>query len=216
MTGYKLSFFIAALAALFAVTAGTLSAKNHGRCKVRSLENPSPSRPAPKSIRALAVLIALLPVPSTLWRLPHIFGFELGLAGTPLLQQQGGPAFAYGVLYLLFLCAFTCAAAYLAIGLVAPWGEVFPRWLPGVGGRNVPTVPAFLAASLGAGAVLLITWPLVANVLEVVIDPRHAVLGRFSASGWRWLFVACYAPLALWGPLLLIVATHYYWRRRAM
>lgn len=182
---------------------------------MRSLEGPRWSPSAPKIIRMLAVVIALLPVPSTLWRLPHIFGFDLGLVGTPLLQQQGGPPFAYAVIYLLFLCTLTCATAYLAIGLVSPWGEVFPRWLPLLGGRSVPRMPALLTAVSGAIVVSLITWPLVSNVLQVVTDPRHAVLGQFSGWGWRWLFVACYAPLALWGPLLLIVATHYYWRRRA-
>lgn len=167
----------------------------------------------PKAIRALAVLIALLPVPSTLWRLFHIFGVNLGLLGPPLLERSGGPSFAYGVLYLLFLCAFTCGAAYLAIGLVARWGEVFPRWVPVLGGRNVPRRPAFLIAVAGGIAVIFITAPLVSNVLQVVVDPTHAVLGRFSWWAWRWLFVACYAPLALWGPLLLIVAVHYYRRR---
>jgi len=168
---------------------------------------------APKSIRMLAILIALLPVPSALWRLLHIFGCNLGLLGPPLLERTGGPSFALGVLYLLFLCAFTCAAAYLTIGLVARWGEIFPRWLPVLGGRNVPPAPVFMIAVSGAIAVILITCPLVANVLQVVIDPRHAVLGEFSSWGWRWVFVACYAPLALWGPLLLVVAVHYYRRR---
>lgn len=167
----------------------------------------------PKIIRALAVLIALLPVPSTLWRLFHIFGLNLGLLGPPLLERSGGPSFAYGVLYLLFLCAFTCGAAYLAIGLVARWGEIFPSGLPVLGGRKVPRTPVFLIAAAGAIAVILITGPLVSNVLQVVIDPEHAVLGRFSSGAWRWLFVVCYAPLALWGPLLLIVAVHYYRRR---
>ncbi|HEY5806795.1 MAG TPA: hypothetical protein VIT67_02445 [Povalibacter sp.] len=167
-----------------------------------------------KSIRALAVLIALLPVPSTLWRVLQIFGCNLGLLGPPLLERTGGPSFSLGVLYLLFLCAFTCAAAYLAIGLVAHWGAIFPRWLPVLGGRDVPRTAAFLIAVSGAIAVIVITWPLVANVLQVVTDPQHAVLGKFSSWPWRWVFVVCYAPLALWGPLLLIVAVHYYRRRR--
>ncbi|GFE84653.1 hypothetical protein GCM10011487_66530 [Steroidobacter agaridevorans] len=167
----------------------------------------------PKTIRTLALLIALLPVPSTLWRLLHIFGFNLGLLGPPLLERSGGPSFAHGVLYLLFLCTFTCGAAYLAIGLVARWGEVFPSWVPVLRGRKVPRTPAFLIAVSGAIAVISITGPIVSNVLQVVIDPTHAVLGRFSSWPWRWLFVACYAPLALWGPLLLIVAVHYYRRR---
>lgn len=174
----------------------------------------STGRAVPKIIRALAVLIALLPVPSTLWRLFHIVGFNLGLLGPPLLERSGGPSFAFGVLYLLFLCAFTCGAAYLAIGLVARWGEVFPSWVPVLGGSNVPRTLAFLIAVSGAIAVISITGPLVFNVLQVVIDPAHAVLGRFSSGPWRWLFVACYAPLALWGPLLLVVAVHYHRRRR--
>ena len=35
----------------------------------------------------------------------------------------------------------------------------------------------------------------------------------FASSGWEALFVAAYAPLLLWGPLVAIV-TFDYWRRR--
>jgi hypothetical protein len=48
------------------------------------------------------------------------------------------------------LGAFALAGAVLTLGLVQRWGEVFPRWMPGLAGRRVPirlaTVPAALVA----------------------------------------------------------------------
>jgi hypothetical protein len=78
----------------------------------------------------------------------------------------------------LGLAVSASPGAWLTCGLVRPWGEVFPRWLPGLRGRRVPirlaVVPGLLVAvmvaaaakdlfgSLGDGGMTAVAdWPLV-------------------------------------------------------
>ena len=94
-------------------------------------------------------------------------GFDMAEFGDPMLWAGLG------------LAVSASLGAWLTCGLVRPWGEVFPRWLPGLRGRRVPirlaVVPGLLVAvmvataakdgvqSLGDdGALTAITeWPLV-------------------------------------------------------
>lgn len=94
-------------------------------------------------------------------------GFDMFPFGEPILWAGLG------------LAVSASLGAWLTCGLVRPWGEVFPRWLPGLRGRRVPVklavVPGLLVSvmvataskdlfqSLGDdGALAAITdWPLV-------------------------------------------------------
>ena len=93
-------------------------------------------------------------------------GFDMFAFGEPVLWAGLG------------LAVSASLGAWLTVGLVRPWGEVFPRWLPGLRGRRVPirlaVVPGLLVAvmvataakdlfqSLGDGGVTaLVDWPLV-------------------------------------------------------
>src|SRR5690606_25794922 len=69
-----------------------------------------------------------------------------GLAGggrASGLLRGGHPCAAPGrplweVAYIPSLSVISLGLASLTIGLVRPWGEVFPAWLPWIGGRRVP------------------------------------------------------------------------------
>lgn len=93
-------------------------------------------------------------------------GFDMFPFGSPILFAGLG------------LAVSASLGAWLTCGLVRPWGEVFPRWLPGLRGRRVPirlaVVPGLLVAvmvataakdlfqSLGDGGLaVLADWPLV-------------------------------------------------------
>lgn len=122
-------------------------------------------------------------------------------------------------MYIVFLSILSEALAFTAIGLVARWGEVFPRWIPFVRGRPIPMKAAVIPAALGA-TVLTLLWTVItptAETMGVTIrgdDVPTTYPGQ--AGGWEaaW-FYFCYAPLTLWGPLLAVVTVAYRKRRRA-
>lgn len=167
-----------------------------------TVRHPLDGRPAPTWAVRVAHLVPLVTLPSGLWRIALVAGVPLGVAG------QGAPFRPHGweSVYIVSLSLVSEALALLALGLVRPWGEVLPRWLPAVGGRRVPPPLAVTAATAGAVAVTLI-WGYAAWGVLV----RGNDLG-FTPVGFT-LLVACYAPLLLWGPLLLSVTAAYHRRR---
>jgi hypothetical protein len=74
-------------------------------------------------------------LPSSIWRLPAAFDGGLG---------PGERA------YVVSLSILSEAFAFTAIGLIARWGEVLPRWIPALRGRPVPQTAAALPAATGA------------------------------------------------------------------
>jgi hypothetical protein len=81
--------------------------------------------------RRLTIVAALGPVPYALARATWL---------TPW-PQFGGPVEDMPPevrLWGLLLGGAAALGAVLTIGLIRPWGEVFPRWMPGLAGRPVP------------------------------------------------------------------------------
>lgn len=156
-----------------------------------------------RRIQLVAYAVPLTVLPSSIWRLPAAFdgGLELGERA-----------------YVVFLSILSETFAFTAIGLIARWGEVFPRWIPVLRGRRVPRKAAVLPAAVGA---MILT--LLFTLLFIVSEIRGTTIrgGELSAdspsqaSGWEaaW-FYFCYAPLTLWGPLLAVL-TVAYWKRRS-
>ncbi|WP_067429810.1 hypothetical protein [Nocardioides jensenii] len=73
------------------------------------------------------------------------------------LQVPGFDGFEGAILWAgLGLAAASTGGAWLTIGLVRPWGERFPRWVPGLADRRVPVgfavIPALVVAALVAVA----------------------------------------------------------------
>jgi hypothetical protein len=158
--------------------------------------------PVPGWADKIAHLIPLLAVPSGLWRLGIALGFSMGV-----LDEAGRPAHMQGfeALSIASLTLITELVALTAFGLVRRWGEVAPSWIPLIGGRQVAPYAAIIPATLGSLA-LITLWTF-----------TIFGLGDMSFSH-TWMFVAmvaCYAPLHLWGPLLLVLTWAYYKRRSA-
>jgi hypothetical protein len=104
-------------------------------------------------------------------------------------------------------------AAGLTLGLVRPWGEVFPSWLPIVGGRVVPARPVTIIATLGATLLtLIISYYFVVQAVasDFTFEPVPA---GCSSPGIDILIF--YVPLIAWPALLALVTYHYYRRRTA-
>lgn len=200
-----------------------------GRRVLRALHG-TPAEGVPPWARRMAYLIPFTVLPSGLWRmalylLPH----------HPLVRLHTGTGYRDGAaahsviglpmwLYVIVLSLFSEALGFLAVGLVSTWGEVYPRWIPLLGGRRVRPKSAIVPAAVGSviltamwtGAFLLIltgrrfdgsvtgngTWQ--AGFIQVV-----------GGTDWRaWVFGAAYLPLFFWGPLLGAVTYAYAKRRR--
>ncbi|WP_234430767.1 hypothetical protein [Streptomyces sp. NRRL F-4489] len=146
----------------------------------------------------VAHVAALTAVPSGIWRIAMGLGIPVGF-DTEGLDVPGWFSVMCGAMSL-----GTEGLALLTLGLVKPWGEVVPRWMPFIGGKRVAPPAAVIPAALGATALMLLT------------IPRAHGFGRAHGAPTGLPLVvmdACYAPL-LWGPLLAVVTISYYRRHR--
>jgi len=161
--------------------------------------------PVPRWAYWLAHAIPLMTLPSGLWRLGLVAGSSMGM-----LDDNGRPAHLVGPgehIYVVFLSLFSEAVALIAFGLVKPWGEVAPRWIPLIGGRRVAPYAAAIPAILGSLGLIAIWTYGFRDVFSGDFLP-------FSSDGAAALMISCYAPLNLWGPALLVLTWAYYRRRR--
>ena len=104
----------------------------------------------------------------------------------------------------LLLGSAMLASSLLTLGLILPWGERFPRWAPGVGGRPVPVrlavVPALLVAVLfTVGGIAMLD-------LGAAMEGSGGSINRLT----MWLVL----PFWLWGPLLALATWGYAVHRR--
>ncbi len=165
---------------------------------------PSVERPVPPWAERLAHTVPFFVLPSGLWRLAVAFGFSMGMLNDHghLSVLRGWPAVYVAVISLL-----SEAVALTAFGLVRPWGEVVPAWLPFIGGRAVRPRAAIIPAALGSIALMLI-WTV--GFWDVWIGVQAH---QMASAPWAAVFAICYAPLNLWGPALLALTWAYHRRR---
>lgn len=171
---------------------------------------PPPAPPPPRWAVRAAHVAAWSTVPSGVWRVALVLGVPVGV----MEREEFLAAFPdnsplIGLAYVLLIGAVAEAASCLTLGLVRPWGEVVPRWIPFLGGRPVNRRLAVLAAALGALAVTVLWWILFFGGLLTSPSPDPGI------SADEALFVASYAPLLLWGPLLAAVTWSYHRRHKA-
>ncbi|MFG2233571.1 hypothetical protein ACGFNX_26865 [Streptomyces sp. NPDC048723] len=141
-------------------------------------------------------------LPSGLWRIALVLGYPAGYTDVDFESFQTIGAKVW-MLSLSVLCEL---AAFLTIGLVRPWGEVVPHWIPLIGGRRVRPMAAVVPAALGA-AVLTLLWAFV---------PWWWTFPHDDMTHTGNLVVGIlYQPLFLWGPLLAAVTVSYHRRHRA-
>ncbi|MBF9130289.1 hypothetical protein I0C86_15180 [Plantactinospora sp. S1510] len=185
------------------MTAATVLRKLHGRTAVG----------VPRWAMVAAYAAALTTLPSAIWRItafvldaPLVKRFDAPLPGH-------GPVLFEGMWYILALSLISEVLAFLALGLVCEWGEVWPRWIPGLRGRRVPPLAAVIPAGLGATALLIFPYALAMIASGRMVN--GSPLTSFT-EGWQSVaFWVAYLPLAAWGPLLAILTVHYHRRRRA-
>lgn len=166
---------------------------------------PDPTTTAPRWARRAAVLAVLVTLPSEIWRILMAVGVPVGVSEGVLAARFGFPG--WGTMYVFGLSLVEVGLASLTLGLVRPWGEVAPRWIPVIGGKRVRPLAAVVPAAVGA-FLLTLLW-------VVMLSNFGMIAEEFGLEGpAEAVVLACYTPLLAWGPLLGAVTVSYYRRRR--
>ena len=140
--------------------------------------------------RPITLVAALGPVPYALARATWL---------TPW-PQFGGPVEVMAPeirLWGLLLGGAAALGAVLTVGLVRPWGEVFPRWMPGLAGRAVPVRVAAVPGGIVAALVTLAAVPMLV-----------AMLAGDLTVGDKIMSVLLF-PFSIWGPALALAVWGY-------
>lgn len=163
-------------------------------------------RPAPgvgPAWRRLAHALALITLPSGLWRIALVAG--LPVASTAVILP-----FSERV-QIVSLSLVAEVLALLSLGLVQRWGEVLPHWLPLIGGRPIHRLAATVPAALGAVA---LTWVWTFAAVNLLARTSSGALDHFFPTvAQKAILLACYLPLLAWGPLLAVLTVAYFRRR---
>lgn len=165
--------------------------------------------PAPGSRSADAVRRARVPVTiaAAACALPYLVARASWLTPWPLLGPSrevldSSPA---TLVTGLLLGIAMLVGALLTLGLILPWGERFPRWLPRVGGRPVP-VPLAVAPALLVAVLFTVGG---VGLLGIGASAQETGAPVVDA-----LTMALVLPFWLWGPLLALAAWGYALHRR--
>ncbi|GAA0244848.1 hypothetical protein [Cryptosporangium japonicum] len=149
-----------------------------------------------------ATLVAVLaPLPYAIQRAAWNLGIPLGVSQQFVddlaadVTAKGLPAIAAWGLVIPDL-----VGVLLTLGLVMRWGEVFPRWVPWLGGRPVPVWLAVVPASVVSTAVTI------AGLVIIRFAVADGSVSSTAAPGLLWL------P---WGVALGVATYAYAERRRA-
>lgn len=106
------------------------------------------SLPDPWWGAAATYAAAALALPYPIVRIAWSLGVPLGVPAGYVVDM--GMAERLGIFFVLG--GLPVAGAILTVGLIRPWGEVFPRWIPVLRGRRVPiwfaVAPGVWAAAL--------------------------------------------------------------------
>jgi hypothetical protein len=152
---------------------------------------------------AVAVAVAV-PIGYSLTRWAWALDIPLGVTREGLHKEA---AESPGIwLAGALLATMGAGGALLTVGLIRPWGEVYPRWIPYLRGKRVRPRTAIIPASAVS---LLVTS---AGLMYV----RWLVLGRIDLTADTWgLFVPEFF-WPLWGGALGTATLAYHLRRRGL
>lgn len=133
---------------------------------------------------AITVVAATGPLPYALIRLTWLtpwpqLGFDMDLSTR---------------IWGLTLSSGAWLGFFLTLGLIRPWGEVFPLWMPGLAGRRVPIAAAAVPGGLIAVTLIFSTVPML--VMFSGQGLAEAVVGAIAFPCWYW---GPALALAVWG-----------------
>ena len=153
---------------------------------------------------AVTIVAAAGPVPYALVRASW-------LTPWPLLNPSGEVLSPEIRLWGLLLGGAAGLGAVLTIGLIRPWGVVFPRWMPRLAGRPVPERAATVPGGVVAGILCLSAVPMLVGIL---LPAPGTVFGDVSLSAR--LASTVIFPFWFWGPALALAVWGYARSRREL
>ncbi|GAB7193558.1 hypothetical protein NUM3379_42680 [Kineococcus sp. NUM-3379] len=191
-----LKLVLLAGAVLWAFAAVLLRRNASGRCGACGRPGPRWSEPgaALRWGRVVTLVAAACPLPYALLRVTWLTPWPLGMPG------DLDPA---GRLFGLALGAAAVGGCVLTVGLLRPWGEVWPGWIPVLRGRPVPwRLPVVLGGTVAA--VLLASTPAFLG----------AGVEALREDGWVQASFLLFFPTLPWGLALGAAVLAYAYRRR--
>lgn len=153
--------------------------------------------------RGLTLLAAAGPVPYGLVRASWLTPWPLLIPKSDVLDPEMQ-------LWGLLLGGGAVVGSVLTLGLIRPWGTVFPRWMPVLGGRPVPALAAIIPGGLVAGLLCASALPMLRATLVPAPDTVFAGLPLVARLGAVLIF-----PFWVWGPALALAVWAYAVARRA-
>jgi hypothetical protein len=171
----------------------------HHRNKCQYCGRPGPGWTSPAAAaswgRVVTWAAALCPLPYVVSRLTWLTPWPFAISAEALAANPGLRIFG------LALLLASEAGTWLTLGLIRPRGEMFPQWLPFLGGRPVPVMAA--------------VWPGMLVALMMCIAGHSAVQQAFRpGTGLRDHLLVLLIPFPVWGPLLAAATLAYWYRRR--
>ncbi|WP_139131958.1 hypothetical protein [Micromonospora chersina] len=183
-------------------TGGLLFIGLANSCAPRREAREAGYRPVPRWTRRWAYVAAALPVVG--WAVPHglwVLGVPFGIPQRQLDDIHRNLSTWTGVAITLV----PPLAGLLVLGLTQRWGQQFPRWVPGLRGRQVPRLLAVVPA--GVAALTLVTY----GVLSTAVLVRQVLTGDTQWSDVRegWAVTATLLVFLCWGAALGVTTTGY-------
>jgi hypothetical protein len=182
-----------------ALLAATATAVPHQR----SRPGASGPRPVPTSMRRWVHAAVAIPVLG--WTVPHglwVMGVPFGIEADTLADATQDLSTPTG----LAIAVVPGLASLLTLGLAERWGQVFPRWLPYLAGRQVPRLLALIPACLVAIALifygLLGTGIMIGALLNGTLSRAELIEG-WAVAGTLLVFLG-------WGVCLGMAAWGYH------
>jgi hypothetical protein len=134
--------------------------------------------------RVITIVAATGPLPYALFRLTWLTPWpQLG-------DDLDMPTRIWG----LTLSSGAWLGFFLTLGLIRAWGEVFPRWMPGLAGRRVPITAAAVPGGLIAVTLMFSAVPMLFMARGHSIGDQ--ILSAVAFPCWYW---GPALALAVWG-----------------
>jgi hypothetical protein len=159
----------------------------------------------------IAVYVAVAaPVFYAFTRYAWALGFPLGMSEEFLHRGQESGMWISG----LFLANFGLVGAFLMFGLVQRWGEVFPHWMIGLAGHQVPMALALVPASIVSVLLVvggIVIWSGLGQMIAALAATGPESTGLIGEIIFQ---VGPTLLFPVWGMALAVAVLGYYYRRR--